>query len=298
MKPQRPNIARTESADTYDLAKPTLIGPPLPGEVIVAETAEGLIDGLSAEMVAQAEACVRQFGDFHLALSGGSTPQPLYERLMYDPNCRSLPWARTHLWFVDERSVPFDDERSNYRMIKETIVDHSGIPREQVHPIFTDSASADIDYENQLREVMQSRAQGQDRCPSASGPEAVAGWAAYTDNNMAEARRRFEAAIARCDNDQYARTGLGYVSLRDGKVGEAERLWAVVRTAEPNNVDALVGLGLARWRSGDMDAVRTHFSTVLELAPGHATAIEYLERIAVTDERGGYESEGQDHDAS
>ncbi|MCH8166210.1 MAG: 6-phosphogluconolactonase [Planctomycetes bacterium] len=163
MKRQRPNIARTESADTYDLAEPRLIGPPLPGKVIVAETAEGLIDGLSAEMVAQAQACVRQFGDFHLALSGGSTPQPLYERLMYDPNCRSLPWARTHLWFVDERSVPLDDERSNYRMIKETIVDHSGIPREQVHPIFTDSASADIDYENQLREVMQSREQGQDR---------------------------------------------------------------------------------------------------------------------------------------
>ncbi len=39
MKRQRPNIARTESADTYDLAEPTLIGPPLPGEVIVAETA-------------------------------------------------------------------------------------------------------------------------------------------------------------------------------------------------------------------------------------------------------------------
>ena len=131
--------------------------------------------------------------------------------------------------------------------------------------------------------TLSVRAQGQDRCPSASGPEAVAGWAAYTDNNMAEARRRFEAAVARCDNDQDARTGLGYVSLRDGKVGEAERLWAVVRTAEPNNVDALVGLGLARWRSGDIDAVRTYFSTVLELAPGHATAIEYLERIAVTD---------------
>ena len=55
-------------------------------------------------------------------------------------------------------------------------------------------------------------AQGQDRCPSASGPEAVAGWAAYADNNMAEARRPFEAAVARCDNDQCARTGLGYVS--------------------------------------------------------------------------------------
>jgi tetratricopeptide (TPR) repeat protein len=131
--------------------------------------------------------------------------------------------------------------------------------------------------------TLSVRAQGQYRCPSASGPEAEAGWAAYADNDMAEARRRFEAAVARCDNDQYARTGLGYVSLRDGKVWEAERLWTVVRTAEPNNVDALVGLGLAGWRSGDIDAVRAYFSTVLELAPEHPMAIEYLERIAVAD---------------
>ena len=126
-------------------------------------------------------------------------------------------------------------------------------------------------------------AQGQDPCPRASGPDAEAGWAAYADNDMMEAQRRFEAAVAQCNNDQYARSGLGYVYLREGKIEEAERLWAAVGVADPNNVDALVGLGLARWRSGDIDAVRAYFSTVLELAPGHPTAVEYLERIAGAD---------------
>ena len=98
-------------------------------------------------------------------------------------------------------------------------------------------------------------AQGQDPCPRASGPHAEAGWAAYADNDMTEAQRRFEAAVARCDKDQYARSGLGYVYLRDGNIEEAERLWIAVGVADPNNVDALVGLGLARWRSGDIDAV-------------------------------------------
>ena len=131
--------------------------------------------------------------------------------------------------------------------------------------------------------VLSEPAQGQDACPRASGADAEAGWAAYADNNMAAARRRFEAAVAQCDNDQYARSGLGYVSLRDGNVEEAERLWTVVSTAEPNNVDALVGLGLARWRSGDIEAVRGYFSTVLELQPGHSTAVEYLERVRSAD---------------
>ena len=131
--------------------------------------------------------------------------------------------------------------------------------------------------------ILSEPVQGQDACPDASGPDAEAGWAAYADNDMTEARLRFEAAVARCDDDQYARSGLGYVSLRAGNVEDAERLWTVVRSAEPNNVDALVGLGLASWRAGDIDAVHDYFSTVIEIQPGHATAIEYLERIASAD---------------
>ena len=126
-------------------------------------------------------------------------------------------------------------------------------------------------------------AQGQVPCPRASGPDAEAGWAAYADNDMTEAQRRFEAAVAHCHNDQYARSGLGYVYLRGGNIEEAERLWTAVGIADPNNVDALVGLGLARWRSGDIDAVRMYFSRVLKLQPGHPTAVEYLERIAGAD---------------
>lgn len=159
----RPQPRRTGDSRPYDLAGPSLVGPPLPGEVFVAETADQVVDMLAAELVAQALACQREFGDFELALSGGSTPVRLYERLMYDPNCRQLPWPRTHLWLVDERCVPPDDERSNFRLLNETIVEHSGIPREQVHPIDAMADGADADYETQLREVLQWRQRGQDR---------------------------------------------------------------------------------------------------------------------------------------
>ena len=162
IRPQ-PESRRPGKSRPYGLARPELVGPPLPGEVFVAETTDKLIDLLTAELVVQATACVRQFGDFELALSGGATPQPLYERLMYDPNCRQLPWQRTHLWLVDERCVPLDDERSNFRMINETIVEHSGIPREQVHPIDALSETADDEYEAELREVLQWRHRGEDR---------------------------------------------------------------------------------------------------------------------------------------
>ena len=162
IRPQ-PESRRPDKSRPYGLAGPALVGPPLPGEVFVAETTDKLLDMLAAELVVQATACVHKFGDFELALSGGATPQPLYERLMYDPNCRQLPWRRTHLWLVDERCVPRDDERSNFRMINETIVEHSGIPPEQVHPIDALSETADDEYEAELREVLQWRQRGQDR---------------------------------------------------------------------------------------------------------------------------------------
>ena len=101
----------TETPETYELEEAAPAGPPLPGKVVVAKTADALIDLVAAELVAQAKGCVRHYGDFQLALSGGMTPQPLYERLMYDPDCRAIPWPRTQLRLVDERALPLDDKR-------------------------------------------------------------------------------------------------------------------------------------------------------------------------------------------
>jgi 6-phosphogluconolactonase len=124
---------------------------------------EELIDAMAADLLFQAKACVRTFGDFQLALSGGSTPEPFYRRLMYDPSYRDLPWKRTHLWLVDERCVPEDDERSNFKMIHETIVAHSDIPREQVHPMSAAKEGADAAYEQELRDILGWREKGHDR---------------------------------------------------------------------------------------------------------------------------------------
>lgn len=137
--------------------------PSLPGTVVLRRSADELVDAIAAELLMHAAACVRRFGDFHLALSGGSTPQPLYRRLMYDPAYRQLPWKRTHLWLVDERRVPPDDPRSNFREIDELIAQHADIPREQVHPIHALEADADLRYERELAETLIWREAGHDR---------------------------------------------------------------------------------------------------------------------------------------
>ncbi|MBM4111839.1 MAG: 6-phosphogluconolactonase [Phycisphaerae bacterium] len=144
-------------------ADPTIPIPPLPGTVLAADTAERLHERLAADLIAQALNCVHRFGDYHLALSGGSTPMPFYERLMTDPNYRLMPWRRTHLWIVDERRVPFEDEKSNYRHIHEIIAEHADIPAAQVHPIPAMEEDAAAQYERALRESLGWRERGQDR---------------------------------------------------------------------------------------------------------------------------------------
>lgn len=148
--------------DLYHLT-PRPAAPRLPGTVVVRDTPDEVIDAMAADLLIHAQGCVRAFGDFHLALSGGSTPLPLYLRLMYDPNYRELPWSRTHLWIVDERRVPFDDDRSNFKAIHEILGDQSGIPREQVHPIEALEPDADRRYESSLQEALGWRERGQDR---------------------------------------------------------------------------------------------------------------------------------------
>ena len=138
-------------------------GPRLRGTVIARRNAEDLYDALASDLIAHSANCVRQFGDFHLALSGGRTPFPLYERLMYDPRFRILPWRRTHLWIVDERCVPFESELSNFSRIKEVIVDHSDIPPEQVHPMLANTPESADRYERELRDTLGWRPKGHDR---------------------------------------------------------------------------------------------------------------------------------------
>lgn len=136
--------------------------PSLPGRVILRPDADAVITALAMDLVLQAKACARRFGSFHLALSGGSTPMPLYRRLMFDPAFRDLPWRLTHLWMVDERRVPLDDERSNFGQIREFFTHQSGMPREQIHPMPIGD-DGDVRYERELRSVLEWRERGHDR---------------------------------------------------------------------------------------------------------------------------------------
>jgi len=97
------------------------------GETLVEQASEQF-----AQLMRQA---VRARRLFLVALSGGGTPRPVYERLAKAPYGDALPWPLTRIYFGDERMVPCDSEESNYRMACETLLDNIDIPPENLHRI-------------------------------------------------------------------------------------------------------------------------------------------------------------------
>lgn len=65
-------------------------------------------------------------GRSNIVLAGGSTPRAAYEKFVATALEVELPLSETTLWFGDERCVPPDDDRSNYKMAKATLVDPLG----------------------------------------------------------------------------------------------------------------------------------------------------------------------------
>ncbi len=117
---------------------------------VVADAAQ-LAEEASRFFVQRASEAIAARGVFRVALSGGSTPRALYERLAGE---QSVDWAHVHLFFGDERHVPPDHPDSNYRMVKEALLSRAPIPDANVHRIRTelqDAAEAANDYERAVR---------------------------------------------------------------------------------------------------------------------------------------------------
>ena len=99
-------------------------------EALAQHAADWLLAWASATTAKQGER-------FSVCLSGGSTPKRLYELLAAKPRRDAFPWALAHWFWGDERFVPPDDRQSNYRMVREAMLDHVPVPAANIHPIPT-----------------------------------------------------------------------------------------------------------------------------------------------------------------
>ncbi len=126
---------------------------PIKPVIHIADNLTQLSEQISQQIVRLIRETLAKQGRFTFALSGGSTPQPLYS-LLATKYADKIPWEKVHFFWGDERYVEPTDKLSNVKMIRETLLDHLDIPIHHAHPMptsFNDPEEAARNYEDLLR---------------------------------------------------------------------------------------------------------------------------------------------------
>jgi 6-phosphogluconolactonase len=94
--------------------------------------AEAAAKRAAGEISRRLQSARRERGVAHLALSGGTTPARAYELLAEELE----NWRDVAVWFADERCVGPQDDESNYKLARETLLDAAkGLDEALVHRI-------------------------------------------------------------------------------------------------------------------------------------------------------------------
>jgi len=110
---------------------------------IVIEAAPRLAEVAAEWLATSVESDIRDRGRCTVALSGGETPQPIYEHLARGPLALRIGWRDVEIFFGDERAVPPDDPASNYGMAAASLLGRVPIPPDRVHRLEAERADRD-----------------------------------------------------------------------------------------------------------------------------------------------------------
>lgn len=100
---------------------------------------------------------VNEPGEKFIALSGGSTPREFFTLIATEYRSH-IPWDRIEFFQVDERCVPPDHADSNWKQIKELILDT--VPEAQAHRVRAEYPHGAEGYETLIRVALPSNADG------------------------------------------------------------------------------------------------------------------------------------------
>jgi 6-phosphogluconolactonase len=122
--------------------------------------ADDLVRGAAEIFVDLAATAVAARGRFTVALAGGGTPRPVYALLATREFAGRVDWGKVHVCFGDERCVPPTDQRSNFRMAREALLDQVPLPADNIHRIAgeDDPADAALAYMQDLQRLFRGDA--------------------------------------------------------------------------------------------------------------------------------------------
>jgi 6-phosphogluconolactonase len=98
---------------------------------------------------------IEKKGFFTLALSGGKTPIKLFKELALHKE--DISFEKFYIFFVDERCVPFKDERNNGKMIQKHLIKPLNIKNVFYVNTEKDPKVSALEYENFLKKFFSNK---------------------------------------------------------------------------------------------------------------------------------------------
>lgn len=111
-------------------------------KILVFENTYALTNYLMRHWIEWTTESVKDHNYFSVAFSGGRSPVEFYCRLS-NLNDFEL-WQKTHVFFADERFVSSDDENSNFKLVKDNLLNYISIDDHQIHAVNTSVANVNV----------------------------------------------------------------------------------------------------------------------------------------------------------
>lgn len=100
---------------------------------------------------------IQKHDKFVVALSGGSSPKAIFSLLATPEYADKIIWEKIHFFWVDERWVSLEDEKSNFKMTLEVLLNKVPVNKNQIFPMYKGGIKPENyakAYESQIRNVL------------------------------------------------------------------------------------------------------------------------------------------------
>lgn len=101
----------------------------------VLDTSDELLESALQQVLHSIKNAISRRGVCHIVLSGGATPRGLYEKLALPSFSGQVEWGKVNLFFGDERCVLPDHPDSNYKMVYDSLITRTQLPKKSIHRI-------------------------------------------------------------------------------------------------------------------------------------------------------------------
>ncbi len=112
----------------------------------------------AANMFVQiAQQAIQESGRFTVSLTGGTSPEALYNLLAVAPYENQIDWSKAFIFWGDERWVPLTDDKSNAKMTNRTLLSKLPVPKDQIFYMWAEGKQPQeyaSEYEQQVRRVL------------------------------------------------------------------------------------------------------------------------------------------------